>query len=265
MRISFSDVGKHVHTFNVPYASRLFFHPAARILVWGIVNTFSGVTPNMLTYASFILRILAGYFILQGSWWTAFFFTLSYIVDCGDGLLARVTKKTSAFGAALDPFLDRISESLLFMLLLFHLFIKNDITGVLIVLTIFFIMFNEVAMLELCVRYGENSHGKQEKSKKQKEIKKKHQEQYSTFEARMQQFAPIFALPFGGMLKKYVTLTYKLRVNPFPSFMETLVFLFVLGPLVMYAQGVLWIALACYLPQLAFTLLRVHSTFKNLD
>lgn len=81
----------------------------------------TGLTPNTLTIAGFLLSlpvawVLAeGHFLLGGG-----LVLLVSAWDAVDGSLARATGKASAFGALLDSTLDRLSEAvILFGLLLF--------------------------------------------------------------------------------------------------------------------------------------------------
>jgi phosphatidylglycerophosphate synthase len=71
----------------------------------------TGISPNAVTVAGFFFSLVSGFSIATGSLnlGTAFFI-LSGICDMMDGIIARVTGKTSPFGAFLDSFLDRYSD-----------------------------------------------------------------------------------------------------------------------------------------------------------
>ena len=81
----------------------------------------AGITPNMVTYAGFVLTIVSalilggGYFRIGGFvlWGAAMF-------DMLDGSLARATNQSSTFGAFIDSTLDRYSESITFLALVYH-------------------------------------------------------------------------------------------------------------------------------------------------
>jgi CDP-diacylglycerol--glycerol-3-phosphate 3-phosphatidyltransferase len=82
----------------------------------------TGVTPNALTILGFLLIIgvawvlSQGYFLLGG-----FLVVIASSFDFIDGALARVTGRSTRFGALLDSSLDRYSEAvLLFGLLWFY-------------------------------------------------------------------------------------------------------------------------------------------------
>ncbi len=70
------------------------------------------VTPNQITWAALVLGIGAAACFAQGDWqWLvagAVVYHVSFILDCMDGKLARLTGKGSAFGAWLDYIFDRV-------------------------------------------------------------------------------------------------------------------------------------------------------------
>lgn len=86
--------------------------PIASLIVRAVYGT--RVTPNQLTYLSFVIGLAGAYFFFRGEP-SAFIAggilaQVSSIVDCADGMLARAKNQMSEFGATLDLFLDRISE-----------------------------------------------------------------------------------------------------------------------------------------------------------
>ncbi len=97
----------------------------------------TGLSPNALTIASFLLSIpvawvlAEGHLVLGGA-----LLLLVSAWDAVDGSLARATGKASAFGALLDSTLDRLSEAvLLFGLLLFYLRLGNMVEPLLVYAT----------------------------------------------------------------------------------------------------------------------------------
>ncbi len=71
----------------------------------------TGVTPNQLTIVGLIISIGgAGLFAMGLQRIAALILLLGSIVDALDGTLARLTGKTSRFGAFLDSTCDRISD-----------------------------------------------------------------------------------------------------------------------------------------------------------
>jgi CDP-diacylglycerol--glycerol-3-phosphate 3-phosphatidyltransferase len=86
---------------------------AARITepIVGILSK-SGITPNALTFINLALSIVAAYVIATGHFLLGGVLVLvSGLFDLLDGALARLTKRTTKFGAILDSTVDRISEA----------------------------------------------------------------------------------------------------------------------------------------------------------
>ncbi|MBN2157363.1 MAG: CDP-alcohol phosphatidyltransferase family protein [Candidatus Lokiarchaeota archaeon] len=98
-----------------PFRVRRIFKP----LVVGIAKIFSkgGIFPNHITLLMLITSIIACILII----FTDFFWVfgiLTFIVgilDGVDGALARLTGKTTTFGAFFDSNMDRLSEIFLFL------------------------------------------------------------------------------------------------------------------------------------------------------
>lgn len=85
-----------------PYAIRLVRRAARH--TW--------ITPNRLTAAAFAVGLIAAAAFAQGSrWWLlvgALAYHASFVIDCMDGKLARVTGTGSTLGKWLDFTLDRV-------------------------------------------------------------------------------------------------------------------------------------------------------------
>ncbi|MEV5004395.1 CDP-alcohol phosphatidyltransferase family protein [Streptomyces sp. NPDC055692] len=89
----------------------LLVDPVATPLVrW--TAKWTRVTPNQITWAALVLGLGAAACFAQGEWlWLvvgAVVYHLSFILDCMDGKLARLTGNGSEFGAWLDYVFDRI-------------------------------------------------------------------------------------------------------------------------------------------------------------
>lgn len=85
--------------------------PVATPLVrWTAMHT--RVTPNQLTWGAFLVGLGSAACFAQGDWrWLllgALLYHVSFIFDCMDGKLARLTGAGSVFGAWLDFVFDRI-------------------------------------------------------------------------------------------------------------------------------------------------------------
>lgn len=74
----------------------------------------TSLTPDQLTAGAFALGLVAaGCFLLATPRWLtagAGAYTLSFLLDCTDGKLARLTGRCTVFGAWLDYTLDRLRE-----------------------------------------------------------------------------------------------------------------------------------------------------------
>jgi CDP-diacylglycerol--glycerol-3-phosphate 3-phosphatidyltransferase len=84
----------------------------------------SRLSPNALTIIGFLLNFPAAYILAQGqswSWWVGGVLVLfAGAFDMLDGAVAKVTGKTTKFGAFLDSTLDRGSEVVVFLGLLLY-------------------------------------------------------------------------------------------------------------------------------------------------
>jgi hypothetical protein len=73
-----------------------------------------GLSPNVITFISFGVGLLAAVFFASGSRWLtilgALLLQLSLVIDCVDGEVARATRRFSVFGAWLDASTDRVKE-----------------------------------------------------------------------------------------------------------------------------------------------------------
>ncbi|AGK60876.1 Phosphatidylglycerophosphate synthase [Archaeoglobus sulfaticallidus PM70-1] len=89
---------------------RRFSRPLARFLSRFDVN------PNIITIASLITGIYAGYLIYAGRiYWSIVVILISQILDCTDGDLARISGKITELGGYLDRIFDRFVDSALIM------------------------------------------------------------------------------------------------------------------------------------------------------
>ncbi|MBU7596289.1 CDP-alcohol phosphatidyltransferase family protein, partial [Streptomyces sp. P38-E01] len=72
----------------------------------------TSITPNQITWGAFLLGLVSAGLFLLGDWrWLvagAVVYHLSFVLDCMDGKLARLTGQGSVFGAWLDFVFDRI-------------------------------------------------------------------------------------------------------------------------------------------------------------
>ncbi len=89
--------------------SRTFLEPIARLI------SATNISPNVLTVIGFFLMVGVAFVLAQGRFFLGgVLITIFAIFDAIDGTLARMTKRTSRFGAFLDSTLDRFSEAVIF-------------------------------------------------------------------------------------------------------------------------------------------------------
>lgn len=100
------------------YVRPLLSIPVAKLVEW---MQSAGVTPNMVTYAGFALTILSAIILSTGAFRVGgFVLWAAAMFDMLDGSLARATNQSSTFGAFIDSTLDRYSESVTFLALVYH-------------------------------------------------------------------------------------------------------------------------------------------------
>jgi len=94
----------------------------------------TSITPNTLTWTGLLLSVGAAALIVTEHLFAAGFLVLfAGLFDTLDGALARLTNKTTLFGAVLDSTIDRISEALLLVCLLVVYVKGQSFTGILLV------------------------------------------------------------------------------------------------------------------------------------
>jgi phosphatidylglycerophosphate synthase len=78
-------------------------------------------SPNVLTVAGFLITVAAAVVIPINLRLGGLLIMLGGLCDMSDGVLARVTGRTSRFGAFLDSLLDRYSDAMIFLSLAWYL------------------------------------------------------------------------------------------------------------------------------------------------
>jgi CDP-diacylglycerol--glycerol-3-phosphate 3-phosphatidyltransferase len=80
------------------------------------------ITPNVLTWMGFLLTCIAAVIISRGYLlWGGIWVLVAGFMDMLDGALARNTGRVSRFGAVLDSTLDRLSEGVVLLGVIFIL------------------------------------------------------------------------------------------------------------------------------------------------
>ena len=100
------------------YVRPLLSIPVAKLVEW---MQGAGVTPNMVTYAGFLLTIVSAIILGTGAFRIGgFVLWAAAMLDMRDGSLARATNQSSVFGAFIDSTLDRYSESVTFLAMVYY-------------------------------------------------------------------------------------------------------------------------------------------------
>ncbi len=97
------------------YYSFLERHIVPRLVDWKL-------TPNHITYAGFLISMLAGISFVYVPLLGGVFTLLTGLLDTLDGSLARATGQSKKFGAFLDSVLDRYTELIMYLGIWYHFY-----------------------------------------------------------------------------------------------------------------------------------------------
>ena len=97
-----------------------------------------GISPNLVTIVGLLISGVGAYFIGAAQWWIGGLVVLfAGIFDLFDGALARAANSESRFGALLDSTVDRVSEAVVLLgLLWYYLSTDNDVGSILVYVAI---------------------------------------------------------------------------------------------------------------------------------
>jgi CDP-diacylglycerol--glycerol-3-phosphate 3-phosphatidyltransferase len=91
------------------------------------------LTPNVLSWAGFILALGAAALVVTGyPLYAGIVVLVAGFFDILDGALARLTQRVTPFGAVLDATLDRLSEGVLLLAIMAVFALKSSLLGVLL-------------------------------------------------------------------------------------------------------------------------------------
>ncbi|MBX2990809.1 MAG: CDP-alcohol phosphatidyltransferase family protein [Bacteroidetes bacterium] len=94
----------------------MLYRPIAFILVKLIYRL--PITPNQVTYAALIAGLIAAFEFGQGTAngfiWGAIWYAIANVLDCGDGMLARLQKSGTPLGRIVDGIVDWVSSVAIF-------------------------------------------------------------------------------------------------------------------------------------------------------
>lgn len=94
----------------------ILYRPIAFIFVKLIYRL--PITPNQVTYAALVAGLVAAYEFGQGTEdgfvWGAIWYAIANVLDCGDGMLARLQKSGTPLGRIVDGIVDWVSSVAIF-------------------------------------------------------------------------------------------------------------------------------------------------------
>ncbi|HVK78635.1 MAG TPA: CDP-alcohol phosphatidyltransferase family protein [Kofleriaceae bacterium] len=110
--------------------------PPAAVFVYLFRNT--PITPNQVTFLSAVVAAVAGAMLIAWPGWVglvvaAAVFELSFVLDCVDGMLARLRKHASPLGHLLDFLMDELKAMLLYGCVAVRLWRETDDERLLVV------------------------------------------------------------------------------------------------------------------------------------
>jgi len=92
------------------------------------------LTPNTLTLTGFLVTAYASYVLTYNLRLGGVLVLAGGVFDVLDGVVARVNRKSSKFGAFLDSVLDRYSDALILLALAWNMIANNDFPGMMLCL-----------------------------------------------------------------------------------------------------------------------------------
>lgn len=112
--------------------ARMFSYPLVRIAY------YTPITPNQLSFLSFICLLMASGLIIFGRdniylTFAGFLCYISFVFDRMDGEIARLKELGSNYGAWLDGTLDRLGDFIILASISFHAYVSNPYEWVLLV------------------------------------------------------------------------------------------------------------------------------------
>ncbi|MER3524734.1 MAG: hypothetical protein C4326_11935 [Ignavibacteria bacterium] len=94
----------------------IFYRPLAFIIV-KIISRLP-ITPNQMTYAALVAGLLSAMQFAQGTakgfLWGAIWYGVANVLDCGDGMLARLQRSGTPLGRLVDGVVDWVSSIAIF-------------------------------------------------------------------------------------------------------------------------------------------------------
>ena len=119
------------------------------------VFTHTPITPNMLTIFGFLLNVVVAALLATGNLIAGgVMIIVAGLFDMLDGALAKVTNRTSDFGAFLDSVVDRYSEATVLFGLLLYYYRQPDQRGLIEIVLIYVILVGSMMISYARARAG---------------------------------------------------------------------------------------------------------------
>lgn len=108
-----SEVYKSAKKLDSVWTILFIDHSAYKLTL--VIANYTALKPNHITFVSLLLALAAAVFFAQGSYpqiiIAAFLLQLSFLFDCIDGKLARLTRQESYLGKRLEFIRDKTSHT----------------------------------------------------------------------------------------------------------------------------------------------------------
>lgn len=106
--------------------SRLLYRRLSKIVTFYLLRWIPGIAAPDVTIISFLFGVLGAIGLLYPAWWARLLafvaIQLSFVFDCSDGEVARMTGRGSKFGIWFDSISDRTKEMLWFFAVAYQLY-----------------------------------------------------------------------------------------------------------------------------------------------
>lgn len=124
------------------YLARFFLRPPARPLSRWLYK-YSWLTPNKITLFGFLIGLSSIFYLKTNPLLAAFLIYLAGVFDHIDGMVAKLQKKQSNFGAWFDGTLDKVLEQTLLFFIAYHHSYLLLLFSINLLFTYFFDYMNE--------------------------------------------------------------------------------------------------------------------------
>ncbi|MCH2059069.1 MAG: CDP-alcohol phosphatidyltransferase family protein [Verrucomicrobiales bacterium] len=109
MKMSLFEMHRKTRRSLEAWWGKCFLVPSSSLIAWLLLKFFPRVHPNQVTTVSLLLGALsAAFFLLEHTVAAVLVYQLCMVLDWVDGKVARLTGKTSAFGAFYDGLVNHL-------------------------------------------------------------------------------------------------------------------------------------------------------------